>query len=171
MRNLSKVKIIMSSLSIFSIAAYAQNERSDNFTIDGTQTVTIPVEIPTNNEAAFDYESLTGVKTIQLLKVTPTQKMLEKNKNALAAGGEKDYSKGIIPFSQSQGAVDLGMANVPVLDQGAYGTCVTFAATAALDARLQKGDYIDQQCSLALNKTLGHNYWNGAYNAVEILSL
>ncbi|MBX9836879.1 MAG: C1 family peptidase, partial [Silvanigrellaceae bacterium] len=59
--------------------------------------------------------------------------------------------------------------NVPVLDQGAHGTCVTFAATAALNAKIKQGDYIDQQCSLALNKFLGNDYWNGAYTAVQIL--
>jgi hypothetical protein len=46
----------------------------------------------------------------------------------------------------------LGMNNVPVLDQGNHGTCTTFAVTAALDARLAKGDYISQLCLLQLGR-------------------
>jgi hypothetical protein len=78
--------------------------------------------------------------------------------------GEKDYSKGINPMQK-----DLGMAGVPVLDQGAYGTCVTFASTAALDALLQRGDYISQQCTLALLKGLGDDIWNGAYYPSQVI--
>ncbi len=64
--------------------------------------------------------------------------------------------------------VDLGMANVPVLDQGQYGTCATFAATAALDARMNAGDFISQQCTLELGVYLQKNNpeelsgWDGA---------
>ncbi|WBV63527.1 hypothetical protein PGH43_01250 [Legionella pneumophila 130b] len=46
--------------------------------------------------------------------------------------------------------VELGMNNVPVLNQGSFGTCVTFATTAAIDAALNKGDYISQLCQLQL---------------------
>ena len=56
--------------------------------------------------------------------------------------------------------VALGMNNVPVLDQGSYGTCVTFASTAALDAALNQGDYISQLCSLQLGNYLEENGYN-----------
>lgn len=49
---------------------------------------------------------------------------------------------------------DAGMNNVPVLDQGAHGSCVTFANTAAVDALLGKGDYVSQLCSLELGSYL-----------------
>lgn len=64
--------------------------------------------------------------------------------------------------------VQLGMRNVPVLDQGAHGTCVTFAVTGAIDAVIGKGDYISQLCSLQLGNYLAdHGYgsksgWNGS---------
>ncbi|APJ03172.1 C1 family peptidase [Silvanigrella aquatica] len=164
--------IALSSLAVLTINAYA--ETSEHFVLDGSHTVTIPLKIQNDARALSSFESLTGVKTIQLMKIHPTAKMIEKNRQALDEseinGGEIDYSNGIIPFSQSPGAVDLGMANVPVLDQGSYGTCVTFSSTAALDARLKIGDYIDQQCSLALNNALGNNYWNGAYDATQVLA-
>lgn len=50
--------------------------------------------------------------------------------------------------------VNLGMNNVPVLDQGMHGTCVTFAITAAIDAVLGKGDYVSQLCNLELGEYL-----------------
>jgi Papain family cysteine protease len=172
MSNLFKSKIIFSSLALISMTAFA--EKSEYFNLNGSHSATIPLKLNTlRNKNAFDIDNMIGVKTIQLMSITPTQKMIEKNRLALAKmvadGGELDYSNGITPFSQSPGAVDLGMANVPVLDQGQYGTCVTFASTAVLDARLKKGDLIDQQCSLALNNALGNNYWNGADNATQIL--
>ncbi len=174
MRNLLLTKVTLSALGVFSLTAFAQNEVSEYYTVEGSHAVTIPLKSDSVNTNSYDIESLTGVKTIQLMTIAPTQAFFEKNRKAvaemIASGGEIDYREGITPFTNSANSVDLGMSNVPVLDQGAYGTCVTFASTAALDARLQKGDFIDQQCSLALNKNLGNNYWNGAYNATEILA-
>lgn len=115
---------------------------------------------------SFTIETETEQKIVTLQKVYPSAK---QSLQAQFFSQEKDYSKGIVPFAKSQGAVDLGMGNVPVLDQGTYGTCVTFATTAALNAALGLGDYIDQQCSLALNKALGNDYWNGAYYSSEII--
>ena len=61
----------------------------------------------------------------------------------------------------------LGMNNVPVLDQGSHGTCVTFAITAAIDAALSKGDYISQLCQLELGtylEPMGYSVsgWDGS---------
>ena len=61
----------------------------------------------------------------------------------------------------------LGMNNVPVLDQGHHGTCATFAVTAALDARLKKGNYISQLCLLQLGQHFENLHteksgWDGA---------
>lgn len=100
------------------------------------------------------------IKVIQLMPV----KEIPQSKKLAVNGQELDYSNGINPISKS-----LGMANVPVLDQGHYGTCVTFSSTAALDARYNLGDKIDQQCTLALSKTLGGDYWNGAYTPSQLI--
>lgn len=70
---------------------------------------------------------------------------------------------------------NLGMNNVPVLDQGAHGTCVTFAETAALDAVIAKGDYISQLCNLELGSFLEekdptyYSGWDGAFGT-EVLA-
>ena len=104
---------------------------------------------------------------IKLLKFDESKiKSLEKIRPK-ASAAEKDYSKGIHKFMAP--AVDLGMANVPVLDQGQHGTCVTFASTAALDAVLAQGDFISQQCSLELDLALFEDYWNGANYPSQII--
>jgi hypothetical protein len=77
---------------------------------------------------------------------------------------ELDYSKGVrVPLQ-----FELPW-HTPVLDQGAYGTCVTFASTATADQVLGAGDTIAQQCVLQLNSSLGNNYWNGAYYSSQVL--
>ncbi|KAB8031886.1 C1 family peptidase [Fluviispira multicolorata] len=173
MRNSSKAKAVISSFALLSIAAYAaSSENSPRYTVEGSQSVVIPVDVDPY-EMSTDIEAVTGSKTIQLLTINPSQEMLDENDAAVREyqtkiKAEPNYST-IISFDKSPGAVDLGMGITPVLDQGQYGTCVTFAATAALDARLNVGDYIDQQCSLALNKYLGDDFWDGAYTAVQIL--
>ena len=68
----------------------------------------------------------------------------------------------------------LGMNDVPVLDQGAHGTCATFANTGALDAILGHTDYISQLCNLDLGVYLSKqnkNYdsgWNGTTNETVV---
>lgn len=57
-------------------------------------------------------------------------------------------------LSNLPSVVNLGMNNVPVLNQGMHGTCATFATTAIIDAELAKGDYISQLCQLELGSTL-----------------
>ena len=62
--------------------------------------------------------------------------------------------------------INLGMNNVPTLNQGTHGSCVTFALTAAIDAIIGKGDYVSQLCLLSLGQYLQqHSYassgWDG----------
>lgn len=166
---ISKLSLVTLGISAFSSHAH------EYYRVEGSHEVIIPIKAAAlDTSGTFDLDRLAGIKRIQLMTLIPTAAFKEKNKAALetnrSLGGELDYSNGITPFKNSATSVDLGMGKVPVLDQGAYGTCVTFAATAALNAKLKLGDYIDQQCSLALNKYLGHDYWNGAYTAVEILA-
>jgi len=61
-----------------------------------------------------------------------------------------------------------------VLDQGAYGSCVTFANTAAIDAVIGQGDYISQLCHLALGQYFENNAqhypsgWFGSYGPIVL---
>ena len=73
--------------------------------------------------------------------------------------------------------IDLGMNGTPVLDQGAHGSCVTFAITGALDALIAKGDYISQLCSLELGDYLKqkgkirYSGWDGSTGPIVLNQL
>lgn len=63
-------------------------------------------------------------------------------------------------------SIQLGMNDVPVLDQGSHGSCVTFAVTAAYDAIIGS-DQISQLCQLQLGNYLeangyGYSGWEGS---------
>ena len=76
--------------------------------------------------------------------------------------------------SQSDEQHFLGMNGVPVLDQGLWGSCVTFAVTAAIDANygLYHDNQISQLCGLELGLTLQtageEGGWDGA-NGSDVL--
>jgi|LauGreDrversion4_2_1035121.scaffolds.fasta_scaffold15550_3 C1A family cysteine protease len=105
-------------------------------------------------------------KTVQLVKL----KLSTKAENFLSQHIQlTDRQKPQIKLADAgiSSAVQLGMNNIPVLDQGQHGTCVTFATTAILDALIGRGDYISQVCTLALNQYIStHGYtqssWGGA---------
>ncbi len=75
-------------------------------------------------------------------------------------------------------SVALGMNGVPVLDQGPYGTCATFATTAALDAigafpvdaKSGQKDYISQTCFLQVSRFDNNDpgIWSGGGDAYYI---
>ncbi len=169
-----KISCIFSFLfSFLSLPAFTST--IDMFDFEGKQEAFIKVK----NK---NFHDVFEEKQISLMKITTTPAMKLKNKKVMDdyynGSGEQDYSIGIIGFNSSSSAIDLGMENVPVLDQGKYGTCVTFSSTAALDAKLANNistniftspDFIDQQCILSLNKFLGNNLWNGAKSPVQIL--
>jgi len=72
--------------------------------------------------------------------------------------------------------IQLGMNHVPVLDQGQHGSCAMFANTAAVDAVLNRGDYISQLCLLQLGKHLEHfgynsSGWNGSIGPIILQQL
>lgn len=73
-------------------------------------------------------------------------------------------------------SIDLEMNNVPILDQGQHGTCVTFASTAALDALIGKGDYVSQLCNLELGRYFESNGyfpsgWDGSDGSIVLNQL
>ena len=170
--------LVASSFLIAVLSANA-NASDEGFFTGSFQTVieTNP-KVSTSVKKPFSLESMTNTKIISLMRLSPTPEILERAERvaqmieARDIGTSKpkaDLSKKIIPFRESESAKDLTMKSVPVLDQGQYGTCVTFATTAALDATIDAGDFIDQQCALAHSLFLGHNYWEGARYAGEVI--
>lgn len=110
-------------------------------------------------------------KHISLLKIELSDNarlyLTENAKHALAHTKQFSIDSGF-QGSRLPEKVELGMSNVPVLDQGWHGTCVTFATTAAIDAAINKGDYISQLCQLQLGNYLEKNAyaisgWDGSY--------
>lgn len=167
-----RIGFVFALFFLVCFSSFGQEENSEFVIIEGTKEV----EIKLDRELKIADDSIQALpeetQKIKLLKIKPTNLMLEKNKIANIEmekmGGELDYRNGIVPFSASSGAVDIGMKGVPVLNQGADGTCVTFAVTAALDAKDNLGDYIDQQCVLALGRGLNINLWNGTFAKIVL---
>ena len=69
--------------------------------------------------------------------------------------------------------VNLSMNNVPVLNQGQHGSCVTFATSAAVDAALFGSDYVSPLCNLELGSHFEKNAympsgWNGTWGPIVL---
>lgn len=94
----------------------------------------------------------TTFKEIALHKVHPSKQLI----NQLKFRAQKAFTQPM-PLDVLPAQVDLGMNKVPVLDQGPFGTCVTFSTIAALDALKGQGDYYSQLCLLNLGKYLKNN--------------
>ena len=76
------------------------------------------------------------------------------------------YAKSEIPWSTAFKPTHLGMNDVPVFNQGMYGSCVTFAMSAMLDTFLTHNDWISPACLLTLGRYLEdngyqHSGWQG----------
>lgn len=144
-------KITLLSLVLsFATNLYAEKV----ITLDGT--IEVPLKITQNSIQSRTLKH-TPSPYIQLLKFnlsTEAQSTLSEQLNQII-NQQQTYT---IEGSESQ--AQLGMNKVPVLDQGPYGTCVTFANTAAIDAALKKGNYISQLCQLQLGKYLASTGYN-----------
>ena len=128
-----------------------------------------PVKVSTTGGSS---KSVVASKTILLqnIKLSPNAKLALKGRiNELQTNGNLVYRAAVtLPA-----AINLGMNKTPVLDQGAHGTCVTFAMTGAIDAVIGKGDYISQLCPLELaNYLVGikkapypYSGWDGTWGA------
>lgn len=115
--------------------------------------------------------------TIKLMKIelseSALQNIVKKSQN-IASHADGEFSvTNLKPSWRRPQSIALGMNNVPVLDQGAQGTCTTFAITAAIDAALGKGDYVSQLCQLQLGNYFEENAysvsgWDGQFLAAVI---
>lgn len=111
----------------------------------------------------------TGLKQqeVTVLRV----QLSDKEKQALALRTPRTHAS--LQQGKLPPAIQLGMNNVPVLNQGRHGSCVTFAVSAALDAALNKGDYISQLCSLELGTHIQNNGytpsgWDGSWGPIVL---
>ena len=138
------------------------NLYANEIVLDGT----IQHALPQSKVLSMRSASNKTPKSIALLKLnlSPNVRHLLQKNISRAINNQSNASL----KSQYYNKVQLGMNNVPVLNQGSHGTCVVFAVTAAIDAALNKGDYISQLCTLQLGQYLEKNSylasgWDGSW--------
>ena len=147
--------MIKLSTTVFLALWFSASSWAQDINIVGTLTQQVH---PSTAKVAKPWSklSVTVPKTKQLVLLNI--ELSEKEKQHLSAKAKRllspRHSWGADIAKQSSSKwperIQLGMNNVPVLDQGPHGSCVTFAVTAAMDAVLNKGDYISQLCQLQL---------------------
>lgn len=130
---------------LFSTTAYAQQD----IELNGTTQYRIP------KVSRQLFQSSASSKYIRLLNMTLSENAWAKLTQPASTSAVTHAA--VINTTPLPSQVQLGMNQVPVLDQGSYGTCVTFANTAAVDAALNKGDHISQLCQLELGQHLENN--------------
>lgn len=140
---------------------------SDDVKLVGTVSQSIRLS---QNSSRFLADALPAKKVISFLAI---RLMPDAHRNLLLRLQKPTF----LQTSSTGGqAKQLGMNGVPVLDQGAHGTCVTFAVTAALNAASTKKDGISQLCSLMLGNYLAKNAyqpsgWDGSFGHVVLNQL
>lgn len=123
------------------------------------------------NSAAAPKQTL----TVMLMNIPFTAEQKHTLQTAKSTSQHAAFSMTDAPGNLPE-KVELGMNNVPVLDQGRHGSCVTFATVGALDALYAKGDYISPLCSLELgsyleNKSYTPSGWNGSFGSLVLARL
>lgn len=136
------------------MAANSQAFELDKHPVTASATITMP-----SSSAAVGTK-----KQVMLMNI----KLTAKEKQKILSNLSKKITLENLTRSDLPSTIDLGMNNVPVLDQGMHGSCVTFASTAIMDAVIGKGDYISQLCNLELGSYFEKNGympsgWEGAF--------
>lgn len=141
---------------------------------------TLPVVVANHHDhqrqaRALDAMRSAPPKIVSLMKVKLSSEGQAVLKQRVAKAMQKSVALTAATKTSSLPAEhQVGMNNIPVLDQGMHGSCVTFANSAALDAVMSKGDYVSQLCSLELGKTLeqqDYNHpsgWDGSWGPIVL---
>lgn len=133
-------------------------------------TVTQTVKVPSAHQSRITNVRMAAADKVRQIKLLNIQ-LSDKAKQGLANKARNALTHQLavnVTAAKYPPKVELGMNDVPVLNQGMHGTCVTFANTAAVDAALNKGDYISQLCQLELGSYLektGYavSGWDGSF--------
>jgi len=155
------MKFILNCVSVLMLSSMAF--AAPDVSYEGT--ITQVIARSPSNALNKPYLKASAPKSVTVLKVNLSDKVKKTiQKNASHALSFKSAA------SKLPSNIQLGMNNVPVLDQGYHGTCATFALTAALDALRGEGDYYSQLCNLSLGQYLANNGyapggWDGQYPA------
>lgn len=156
MRNYAISSLLLINLLI-STGAVAAN----NFVISGTIPAKVQLHQKNNSYALTANNSYINISLEHVILSAQAKQQMAQNVQSLT-------SQVATINSNSPTSSYIGMGNVPVLNQGEHGACVTFAVTAALDAAYNNSDYISQVCNLELGTYLQNqnaNYpsgWDGS---------
>lgn len=137
----------MKTLKTFVLSVCLLSTGSYAYQIDSLHKGFIITPPVTDNLSQVDYSHYKIFVPSVTLSLT-MQNIFDKRLQSLTTVME---NSDLLPY------VNLTMNDVPILNQGTWGTCVTFASTEALDAALGKGDYISQLCLLQLAAYLHQN--------------
>lgn len=140
-----------------------------DISISGVTHVPIQLNQEAIQSKSLSQESFASTKSVELLEFTlsdQARQIFFDRVNQLLQ--DEREQKPVVETDELPQKIQLGMNDVPTLDQGQHGSCVTFAVTAALDAALNKGNYISQLCLLQLGnyfEKYNHEYsgWNGLW--------
>lgn len=166
---------LMFSMSLFSATVFAVTRANQDAFVLHTKDVRIrgtwPVLVTLNNNQP---------KIIQVIRVdlskSATKTLSKRIKRILKNSVQKKPSKQYHALNGLPSKQYNGMNGMPVLDQGQWGTCATFAVTAAIDAVLSLADTgtaVSQLCNLELGVTLQNPYatdggWSGSYASIVL---
>lgn len=150
----------------------SQTAFASNVSVVGT----IPTVVETNVPQTINYSNISQKPNIILLQKV---KLSENAKKAFAQRTShiknstfKSLNSAIEPSLPE--TLDIGMNGTPVLNQGAHGSCVTFANSGALDALIGQGEYVSELCSLTLGNYLAkqdYDYpsgWDGSWGPIVL---
>lgn len=142
-----------------------------------SHTYHVPNPTPIKNKNGAPAASTQVIKLLHIkLSDKEKQALAIKAKDALAHKGSFSLNSSFKKSARFPDHLVLGMNDVPVLNQGEHGSCVTFAITAAVDAALHKGNYISQLCQLQLGNYLASNGygtsgWNGSIGSYVLAQM
>ncbi len=147
-----------------------------NVTISGTIPGTVILNPGVQSMAAGTFK-LTPAPVVQQIQYERVVLSPEAKKYITEHAKSSDGKRRLMAMAATTNGVSqvqLGMGQVPPLNQGQHGTCATFATTAALDAALSRGDYISQLCNLELGAKLAQSNadypsgWDGSNNELVL---
>lgn len=160
MSSLALSASLLTALPSFAANIISQHQqlRKNGMLVSGS----MPLKIKLNNGKD---------KIIRLMQIRLSQKnsqKLSENLTQILQSQNLTAAKTNLPERKY-----IGMNREPVLDQGEWGTCATFATTGAIDALypLQDNQRISQLCNLELGRTLDNppgaeGGWNGSFGYI-----
>lgn len=175
--NLSFALISLITSNLY--ASSANHEHAFHSPLHASAIVTKPYSSQTNNQASYMRSTASmHANTPQTSDVVLMNIPLNASQKHILQTFKSQPIHAMSFSTSSQASnlpaqTQLGMNNVPVLDQGMHGSCVTFATIGALDALYSQGNYLSPLCSLELgsyleNRSYIPSGWEGSFGPLVL---